>query len=664
MRNPALVLLLASAASAQVWQTLPAPTVYALAYDSDRHRVVAVTSLPNGDFGTMEWNGSGWLRTPATGRFPAIPTLVFPLLCYDPARHQTVLVHVGSTWTYDGVAWRQYAGVGPPPVTAMDKSAAYDFQRQVLVHYDASTSTTWEWDGVQWRAIAAPIGIGLVFGALAYDPVRGQVVAFCNSPSAATFAFDGATWTQIPGTPPALFPNQGGAVATDFLRNRVLVYGGFTNGSLGTVLAWDGTSWQILASGPASSFPSLAPDGNGGFLAFTGETWRFDGVATFTPLEGLAGTVSAMVLDPSRNLDVAVQFSNPPVTWEWDGSRWFDRGTSPGVPSLTAVVCDEARGAVLAVERNLSLPFTRTYRWTGAVWQLLQPAYQPGFQPQPCLAYDPTRQVVVMFSGGTHEWNGVDWRLIQTATHPPVIQAASAFDPALQRVIMITQNYSLRVAQEWQWDGLDWSQTSTTGVPVLPVGLFDFTRLLQDQRSGNLVYLAATGTWERVAGAWMPRGSGLQSPMSTATDPASGLVRNWGNGAWSLFRPDFGAGTAYGSGCGTAVLLPVGRPTLFESRFRFDFGHVPPNALVALYGDWHAASVPLPGGCTLLLAQPQPLGSMLANSTGFASFLLALPRSTAVLGLDLYCQGLALDPAGPLFGIVSLTGGVRVHVGD
>jgi hypothetical protein len=123
----------------------------------------------------------------------------------------TELTVYGSTWEWDGEAWRQVADSGPSP--RIDHAMAYDPYRDRTVLFGgfgpcASASfdccaDTWEWNGTSWRSIAVD-GPAAIRGASAvYDPLTQTITLFggvhCDasaSPSREVWRYDGAAWAR------------------------------------------------------------------------------------------------------------------------------------------------------------------------------------------------------------------------------------------------------------------------------------------------------------------------------------------------------------------------------------------------------------------------------------------------------------------------------------
>jgi hypothetical protein len=309
---------------------------------------------------------------------------------------------------------------------------------------------------------------------------------------------------------------------------------------------------------------------------------------------------------------------------------------------------------------------TRLWYWDGSSWQVQTPTINPGWQPAQSICHDPVRNVLVMFGlAGTWEWNGTAWTQKNPTQWPPIASTgapgSSVFDPATGVVRWVGQCPGGN--QEWEWDGIDWSPATTTGVPQSYLG-----KLLLDPASGRVTFVGSGsttgGTWERAGNTWTLVGD--TAPTTVTADPFVPILRAWGSGIWQV-RPHVLPWSArQGTGCGGSAipwLAAVGATTHHGSHLRLDLGSAPAGALVAAYASLGGANTPLGGGCTLHVSDPVHLGSALAGA-GFASFPVAVPADAALRSLFVFFQGAAIEAGGPLFGVASLTNGVWVRIGD
>jgi hypothetical protein len=252
-------------------------------------------------------------------------------MAYDSARGKVVLFggpFLNDTWGYDGKWTRLDPPTSPPRLT--DHLMTYDSTRGVVVLYGGATTepvlsaATWEYDGTTWTEIGTPGSPRGQCCGMAYDAARRRVVLLTSIGISNTWEYDGTTWTQVttPNSPPGrLYP----AMTYDAARGVIVLFGGSDPGyaaSLADTWEYDGTTWTEVVS-PAS------PPGR---------------------------CLAAMAYDSARG--VAVLFGGyehyggapvPADTWEYDGRTW-SRVVTPDAPSgraRHAMVYDAERGGVV-----------------------------------------------------------------------------------------------------------------------------------------------------------------------------------------------------------------------------------------------------------------------------------------------------------------------------
>jgi ELWxxDGT repeat protein len=150
-----------------------------------------------------------------------------------------------------------------------------------------------------------------------------------------------------------------------------------------------------------------------------------------------------------------------------------------------------------------------------------------------------------------------------------------------------------------------------------------------------------------------------------ANDAVNGLE------LWAVPLGAFGGALAepFGSGCpGTGNLVPeisgVGLPVIGNGSFGVRVSQALPFAPVALIIDAAQGQFPLGGGCTFYLGQPLVIVPFGTDGTGQATLPAGIPNIAALVGGNIFCQWVVLDPAGAYQGLASFTGGLRIVIGD
>lgn len=246
-------------------------------------------------------------------------------MTFDTQRGEIVLFGgrgFTDTWIYDGVTWTQRQPANSPPV-GLGGELVWDFARNRAVYYGGQTGSsangaasddTWEWDGTDWT-LMSPIGRpgGLAWYGAAYDFVRSRVVVYGGRRnvwqsvgSTETWEYDGTTWTQVvtannPG------PRDHPALSFGIAQGRIVLFGGVDpqgNTVYSDTWTYDGTDWtQVPATGPQPG-PREHP-------RMIDDTLRRV-VLLFGGRDPVSGTIHN-------------------DTWTFDGTRWTQHlsGTSP-----------------------------------------------------------------------------------------------------------------------------------------------------------------------------------------------------------------------------------------------------------------------------------------------------------------------------------------------
>jgi hypothetical protein len=257
------------------------------------------------------------------------------------------------------------------------------------------SNDTWEWDAVSGWVEQTPTDRPprRVFGAMAYDEARGQIVLFGgrsgagSAPKDDTWTWDGTNWHERspPTKPPGMMDP---ALACDLARSRCTLFGASgpslpDGGTRGHTWEWDGTTWTERT-------PAASPSGRGrGAMAYDrkrGKIVLFGG--------GAGGHISN-------------------DTWEWDGATWTE--LSPATPPAPrgghVLGYHEAIGKVFLFGgcakfwefQGLVLceqyPLSDMWSWDGDEWTQVFPAVTPRPRFKMGMTYDPIRQRLIMIGG-------------------------------------------------------------------------------------------------------------------------------------------------------------------------------------------------------------------------------------------------------------------------
>jgi hypothetical protein len=303
------------------------------------------------------------------------------------------------------------------------------------------------------RSISGTIPGGRAAHAMAYDPVRREIVMFGGyTPSGGlygdTWTFDGASWALRATTGPS--PRANTNMAFDSARGVMVLFGGFAGGSLGDTWEWNGAGWALRT--PIGPVPPTRNDhgmtfdpnrnvvvmhGGGGPSGILSDTWEWNGTAWSqnTTAAGPASEATGMDFDTRRG--VVVLFAGRVSVssggsrggiFEYNGSTWTERtATGPSPRNYSPLAYDPIRGVSIVTGGNLGgASVTGTWAWNGSTWTQMNVG-GPGAWQGHKLAYDSARRQVVQFGGGPGTWTNQTWTLDSPST--PVW--ISAYHPSL-----------------------------------------------------------------------------------------------------------------------------------------------------------------------------------------------------------------------------------------
>jgi hypothetical protein len=497
--------------------------------------------------------------------------VVSPCVCAQSPPGSRALDH-------DPGAWRD----APELPGRTNSSVAYDERRDRIVLFGGSgvaghatalgdQRETWEWDGASWRRRAIDGPPGREFPDLAYDPVRERVILFGGLASdrsgydlllGDTWEWDGREWRELHPAhrPPARY---GSVMATDPVRKRVLLFGGYLSPGLFGQVAndsweWDGSDWTqrfpVNAPTPrafsamawCAASGRLVLYGGGGFGGGTADTWEWSG-SDWVALQGATGP------PPLAGHGMAAERTSGGVlmlaassTWLWSGSAWSQiTGTQP-TPQLgkpTTTHGPRARIWYSALEGRYPT-LAETWEWTpsgGWVVRAAEERFLGGVG-----AYDAARDETVfvtpLASMRTVVRTEEGYRLMQPPVSPPSrTNFALVYHSGRRQILLYGGNGKNDL---WAWDGATWAEIVVSG-PRPPATDADL-HLAYDNARDKLVvvpYLFENELWEWDANGWR---KSIPSPAHTATfaclgyDIARsklvlfGLVSGGGSAVWEF----------------------------------------------------------------------------------------------------------------------------------
>lgn len=227
----------------------PARHGAAMAYDDARHVVVLYGGLVSdnaeghetGD--TWDWNGADWTQNdagpgaPRERRGAEMVAAQGRLILFGGNVFNTT--YFGDAWSWDGHVW-SIADSAPRPPGRGGAAAAWDPADSALLVYGGSgfnaaggpgalgapLADLWSLTGGSWRLLASGPG-KLAFANAMWDARAERFVVLlgmtCPNPTAAAWAWDGKTWTELAN--PGL-PARWGASLGQAPNGHALLFGG------------------------------------------------------------------------------------------------------------------------------------------------------------------------------------------------------------------------------------------------------------------------------------------------------------------------------------------------------------------------------------------------------------------------------------------------------
>jgi hypothetical protein len=257
----------------------PAFAHHSMAFDSSRN-VLVVCGRPTpgegSEYQIWQFDGTRWYRK---ANVPVHPDAQGdPKLTYDEHRSRLVLYvahYAGTTevWEFDGDNWR-LARSPHRPARCDDNGCLFQYDdtlgksvlvgeertaRQALAWDDhewgmagGSGTQTWLWDGADWTRVTGEQPSRAVWGGLAFDTERDQLLLLTTRME--TWTIRGSKWTKLhPIRSPRPAPNGFFAMAYDPSHKISLFFGGESRSTEPekdwaypeTTWTYDGQNWTV-----------------------------------------------------------------------------------------------------------------------------------------------------------------------------------------------------------------------------------------------------------------------------------------------------------------------------------------------------------------------------------------------------------------------------------
>ena len=273
---------------------------------------------------------------------PAPPPSVGHALVFHDSLQAVLLVNAGL------------GGMTPPPVTA--------------------PTVLWRWNGTAWTIVDSMGPPVRNLAGVAYDPKRNVLVVYGGSYDLPHMYGETWEWHQNGGWQQRNVAGPGNRDHTDMAwdagREKIVLFGGQIgiDSFPGDTWTWDGQSWEQVAT--------------------TGPSGRVHHTMAYDPLAGQVLVFGGYAPATGDKGD----------TWSWSGSSW-----SVAAPAITprthARMGRTTQGMIILGGTPVQAP--------GSVLLLQNGSWQPANQPNApsaryltAIAFDPARNVTVLFGGG------------------------------------------------------------------------------------------------------------------------------------------------------------------------------------------------------------------------------------------------------------------------
>jgi len=229
-----------------------------------------------------------------------------------------------------------------------------------------------------------------------------------------------------------------------------------------------------------------------------------------------------------------------------ESASWISlSGAAPPVDGAAAAYSARMGQVVLfgGFGNGSSEPAGELWSFGQESWAQVNSATRPPARVWGNLAYDATRNVLVLFGGlsrvgtllnDTWEWDGNDWQQITTQIVPPARASASmAYHDGVQRIVLFgghgrNGRQDIWFNDTWLWDGQTWEQAPAA---LSPSGRAAASSAYDSARQQLVLFGGATGTqlsdtWEWDGNAWAER-SPIHMPPPRA-DAGMAFLNNSG----------------------------------------------------------------------------------------------------------------------------------------
>ncbi|MFC1600778.1 FG-GAP-like repeat-containing protein [Candidatus Sumerlaeota bacterium] len=185
-----------------------------------------------------------------------------------------------------------------------------------------------------------------------------------------------------------------------------------------------------------------------------------------------AGEVAALAADADAN-GVADFWQGAIVAWEN-----VTDSPSPSARADSAMVFDAERGEMAlfggGIHDGAWAELGDTWVWKNGVWSQKSPANSPSARRRHAMAYDSSRQQVVLYGGysasqETWEWNGSNWTQLFPGSVPTATEGCvMVYDEARAECVLFggtAYGPQRNMNETWVWNGSNWTKKTPSSSP-------------------------------------------------------------------------------------------------------------------------------------------------------------------------------------------------------
>jgi hypothetical protein len=204
-------------------------------------------------------------------------------------------------------------------------------------------------------------------------------------------------------------------------------------------------------------------------------------------------------------------------TWVWDGTNWAKGQFGPVSRCGPAMAYDATRQEIVMFGGDCVWGMDDTWTWN-RTWTQRFPRSSPPLRFNAGVAYDAEHEQVVLFGGqgnrqesdftrkDTWTWDGTTWHHHHSAVSRPGRKAMGmSYDAARQQVVFFGGDdlRGRRTDQTWTWDGVRWQRQFPAHTPSAR----DSVAMAYDDAAGKIVLFGGWNGRDLFGDTWTWDGS-------------------------------------------------------------------------------------------------------------------------------------------------------------